>query len=394
MPFPAFPLFPGEAVYPETGPARPHPPRPIWVPTPPRRWRLVATTLNGTPIGELLNASQRRVSLGLNRTPTCDFRLRLDDPLADALLECSALIKVYDNRTLRFVGQVITAVEEGGQSIAITCAGPAWRLSKRLIGKGTTGYTQGTADAPVAAGQIMASILAAVNTDGYTGIDLGMVGDSSSTYVAYEPYKRASEAFTEISSVIDGPDYELAPVEPTAVAGGTRIAYLNVAAAIGQARPDAIFEYAVGRKNVASYTRQVSMEGFMNAGYGLAADAAGTTVGALDAGSQAAWGLYEDVVPSDLPVQLLRQRLVDEHVRVRKAPRQLITFAPTRDDPSMPGRVPLFGEDYGVGDSVTFRAVDPKSGSVRVNAAFRVYAIEFAIDEQGATVPTLTLSLD
>ncbi len=364
------------------------------MPLPSRQWRIVATTLNGTPIGEVINARRRRVSLGLNRVPTCQFDVRLDDALADSLLGCQALVKVYDNAVLRLVSQVVSAEEIGGAGISVTCAGPGWRLSKRLIGKTTTGYKQGTAAAPVDAGQILTSILAAVNADGYTGITAGTVAASTNTYVAYAPYKRASEAFSEISSTIDGPDYEFAPHEPSAVAGGTRIATLNAAGAIGSAKPDAIFEYATGRRNVTSYTRQVSIEGLLNAGYGLASDPAGTPVTAADAGSQATWGLYEDTVPSDLAVQLLRQKLVNEHVRVRKAPRQLITFQPTRDDPSQPGRVPRFGSDFAIGDSVTFRAVQPETGAVRVNAALRVYAIEFSIDEEGAAVPTLTLTAE
>jgi hypothetical protein len=357
-------------------------------------WRFVATSLAGANVGEILNAKNRGVGLGLRRVETCGMLLRLDNPLADSLLNGDLLVKAYDGTTLRFVGQTIGAeeVNDGtNASVQITCASPLWRLNKRFVGKGTVGYSQGTAGAQVDRGTIMSSMLNAVNTEAHTGIELGTVAASSNTYVAYTPFKRVLEAFTELAQGVAAPDFRFRPQEPQAVSGGTRLGYLDIAGTIGQNRPATIFEYGVNRRNVASYKRQVSLEGMMNAGYALD-PAGGAPTSAVDNTSIAAYTRLEDLVPTDLSVAALRQTLVDEHLRVRKNPRQLIEFTPVRDDPAAPGRVPRFGTDYEIGDVVRFRAVH--GTTVRVNAMLRIFAIEYKIDEEGAAVPTFTLTAD
>lgn len=365
------------------------------------RWQLVLTELNGAAIGELLNASSRRVSFGVNRVPSAGFTIRLDNPLADEVLEADKLVKAYRDGVLRFVGPIVAAEEVSGAgsgTVSVTAAGAAWRLAHRLIGKTSTGYAQGTSLSLVDRGTIIHAMLAAANADGYTGIDAGTHAASSSTYVAFAPYKGLLEAVNELANALDGPDWVVAPVEPTAVAGGTRIGLLDVAPVIGQVRPAAVFEYGVGRRNVAEYRRTLSLETMLNAAYGPpgTAEAGGVTVTATDNPSIAAYGRLEGIVTADLP-QPLRQALVDEHVRVRKAPRQIVTFSPTREDRATPGRVPQYGTDFVIGDTIPFRAVmrtATATASVRVNASLRVYAVDFAIDDLGEEAPTFTLTAD
>lgn len=377
-------------------------------------FRFVVTNTAGTALGELRNASNRRVGLGINRNPTAAATIRLDNPLADTLLNGASRLKVYETGSpfstpiMHFHGDVASAEEvgvgDGGPgSLAFTFAGPMTRLAERLIGKDATGYTSGTALAPRDRSLLVADVLAAANAVAYTGVTLGTVTNVGSTsFLAYSPYKVAGEAITELVNTLDGPDYEVVAVEPVADSGGVRIALLNVKGAVGQARPAAVFEYGTGRRNVVNYRRQVSY-GILNAGYILpsSANPAGTVVAASDATSIATYGRREGLVAGDLAVDLLRQRLVDEHVRVRKQPRQIITFEPTRDDPARPGRVPRFGVDYFLGDAVPFRAVartQNAAGAIvdttRVNASLRVYGIDWSIDELGAATPTLTLTAD
>jgi hypothetical protein len=366
------------------------------------RWQLVLTELNGAAVGELLNASSRRVSFGVNRVPSAGFTIRLDNPLADEVLEANKLVKAYRDGVLRFVGPIVAAEEVSGAgasgTVAVTAAGAAWRLAHRLIGKGATGYAQGTSGATVDRGTIIHAMLAAANADGYTGIDAGTHAASSSTYVAFAPYKNLLEAVNELANALDGPDWVVRPVEPTTVAAGVRIGLLDVAPVIGTARPAAAFEYGAGRRNVAEYRRTLSLDAMLNAAYGPpgSGEPGGTTVTKTDAPSIAAYGRLEGLVAADLP-QPLRQALVDEHVRVRKAPRQLVTFTPTREDRATPGRVPQYGTDYVVGDVIPFRAVMRTAvadASIRVNASLRVYAVDFAIDDLGEEAPTLTLTAD
>lgn len=173
---------------------------------------------------------------------------------------------------------------------------------------------------------------------------------------------------------IQGLDFELVPIEYAA----GKVATLNVDDSLGTDRPEAIFEYGSGSRSAKSYKRAISREGIVNLAYSL-----GDSVRvAFDIESQAARGLFEEVIASDVVDPGLRQVLVNDHVRVRKVPREIITFEPSTN-------APVYGTDYVVGDTVRARA---KFNDVaRFNVTVRVYGIELNIDEEGkeVLVPTL-----
>lgn len=373
-------------------------------------FRYVLTNRAGVALGELLNASNRSLAIGVNRNPTAAATIRLDDPLANVVLAGATMLKVYESGppfaapVLRFIGEVAGVQETGDQSglggsIVATFGGPMTRFQERLLGKGAAGWTSGSALSPRDRALMVADAVTAANAEGYTGVDLGTVTNvGSSSFYEAPPYKPAGEIITELVNLLDGPDYELVLQEPTSVAAGVRIATLRIAGVIGQARPAAVFEYGTGRRNVVGYERQVSY-GIVNAGYGLApsTDPAAPVVTSVDTTSVNLYGRREAVIPTDLPVADLRQRLVSEHVRIRRVPRQVIQFQPARDDASTPGRVPRFGSDFFLGDSVPFRAVQGEgtpSATTRVNASLRVYAVSWSVDDLGAATPTFTLTAE
>lgn len=362
----------------------------------------VVCNLAGAPQGELTGASDRKVRHAFNgRRKTASCRIRIDNPLADLLTSGQALVKVYDGTTLTFTGETVTAQEasgEGAGSIALGFGDAFGRLGARLLGKTTTGYTDGTALSPVNKSTLLGNMLTAANTAGYTGIDLGTVTAGAGTgFVALAPYSYADAAMGQVINQLDGPDVEVVPLEPTAVAGGVRIAQMNVVPVLGSARANVIFEYGTGRKNIADYTRATDFGLLLNSAYNLApaGNAGGSVVTATDSTSITTYGLREGVVSSgDLAVDALRQSLTSENVRIRKVPRVLIQIQPARDDPAAPGRIPQYGVDYFLGDTITVRVVNPVTGYVRVNAALRVYAVDWAIDDEGASLPVLSLTAD
>lgn len=368
------------------------------LPDPGPRWRFVACELDGTPIGDLGQAYDRKVRHAFNgRLKTCSFRLRLDNPIADALLAGAALVKAYEDQELRLVGELASFEEVAsgdGGSLAFTFADALARLGWRLLGKDAVGYVDGTAASPIDKSTLASNLLAAANASGYTGIEAGDVTTTGSTgSVAFAPYKDALSALGEIVNAIDGPDIELLPVEPTTNGSGVQIGELTVQPAIGEAKPNAAFEYGYGRRNVASYKRRGDLTILLNRAYNLppSSDTTATVMTATDATSITNYGLREGLVATDVEVAELRQDLVDEHVAIRKSPRVLIEFQPTREDPATPGRVPQYGQDFTLGDAVPFRAVS-EAGVVRVDALLRVYAIDWAIDDNGTAAPTFTLT--
>lgn len=369
-------------------------------------WTAVLTDLSGAALGEFAGkAFERKLRHAFNaRLKTFSTRIRIDHPLVANVMTGATLLKVYEGTTLRFVGVQTSGEEvaEGtGASITASWADPFVRLQNRLLGKtvngAVLGYTDGTPLAPKDKSVLVQNMLAAANASGYTGIELGTVTNVGVTsFVEYAPYKPAAEAIAEIVNNLDGPDIEIVPSEPTVIGAGLKLATMNIVPVIGTSRPDAVFEYGDGRRNAASYRRALDLSLMLNRAYVLppSSDPTGAVLSASDATSQSTYGVFEGVVPTELSVADLRQKTVNEHVRVRKVPRQQITFSPTRDDPAYPGRVPKYGTDFFLGDVIPFRAIDPVSKIVRVNGSLRVYAVDWDIDDNGTGIPSFTLTAD
>jgi len=360
-------------------------------------WSFVLLTdLTGEPIGEVTNAYDRKVTFQRNRATTCSFRLRLDDPFADQVLDGQVLIKLYKDQTLRFVGDVVAASEKGAdqdQRVEVTCSDRFWALEHRLCGKSAAGlkYT-----APVDRGTVLRDVLLVTNNEADTGIRNGTLAASSSNTPGPWYFKPLTEVFAELAAALDGPDWRLTPREPAVDNAYPYpvpvISTLDVAAAFGVFRPEAIFEFGTGRSNVRDYERAVSKAGLLNQGVSLPPGFPDAAVGALqssvDTASIGRWGLHEGVVPGDLADDNLRLKLVQEHVRVRAQPKQVISVTPVRVDTNGPP-VPEFKVDYDIGDLVPFRAV--VNDRVRANLVARVHGAEVALDSEGAETVTPVL---
>lgn len=361
-------------------------------------WSLLLADLSGTTLGEITNASERRLSFPLNRMATGSFRVRLDHPLAIDLLDGDRLIKVYQEMpdgtsTIRMVAEIVSVEEVASESdpgsLAVTFAEAGfWRLTHRLVGKSGSGLSYGTALSPVDRGTMAQSIINAVNADADSGVRIGSISASSSGYVGPWYYKPASEAITELSSTLDGFDFSFDPVEPYSDANGLVISSFRAAAVIGSLEADSVFEFGTGRRNIKEIKRQVGREGLLTKGYHLPPgfpESSAQVVSVEDLTAEAERGLHEGLVTSDLTVADLRLALTEEHVQVRSQPRQLITFEPTAYGNA-------FNDEYAVGDVVQARAV--VAGSVRFDAFFRIYGVDLSLSPEGLPTYSITLVPD
>jgi hypothetical protein len=394
-------------------------------------WSFVLTDRQGNQLGELRNASNRSLRFPLNRTPTVSFQIDATHPSAPWFLDVDkVLLKAYDDstgsRVLRFYGPVVgyekTRNAQGG-TMTVTAAGVQWRLDHRLIGGSATGATFGTTSlALLDRGEIMGRTIDALNVSeqiniftgaGDTGIRRGTITASSSTYVGPWRFKGAGEAFAELSGTLDGPDWEVAPVEPVTDAAGVKTGVLNVAAAIGSVQPNVAFEFGAGQYNVAEWKDIGDANTLANVAHNLPPgypdNATQVVVTNTDAFSIGDRGLYETVVAADLVTDDLRTKLVQEHVRIRKVPRRIVQFTPIAEDSAVAlstRRVPRLFADYIVGDTIRFRAVErfpvyDTAGTVVTTAAvptvdllMRVFAAEISLDDNGVASTSLTLQQD
>lgn len=368
-------------------------------------WVYVLEDLAGNARSELPGAYNKTCAPSpLATMGTAGLTVPLDHTEADFLLAGDALLKVYETdvpgRTeplLHFHGRLITAEEVVGADdpkagVACSFADPFWVLLSRLAGKTQAGYSRGTALAPVDRGVIITDLVNTTNGESPSGLRMGAVSASSSTYVYGWYFKVIAQAIAELGATLDGPDWRVRPVEFS----GGYYGELDVAAVLGAVKLDAAFEFGDGLLNVASYKRGVSLAGTANRVWhlppGFPDNVTQTPLSADDAGSQAARGLLEAIVSADLSVDELRVKLLSHHLAVRGKPRQTITFQPVTDVGGR--RVPRYGVDYVNGDVVPFRATFWKrSGPVkRIDALFRIYQTAFAIDDNGNAAPTLTLT--
>lgn len=382
-------------------------------------WRFVLTDLSGTEISELPGVSGRTAAMPIRSVATGGYQLRLDRSEADAVVECETLLKVYEDVAdparagltrprLHAHLQQVTGAEKGaadGGTVTATYADPAWDLQRRLCGKipgpgavlapgALPGYAAGSALAPIDRGEIIRDLINATAAEAPLRLRMGTVVPSSSTYVRDWVYKPILEAITELSATLDGPDWRVRPIEYD----NGIIGELDVMPAIGGRRPEAIFEFGDGKRNVSDYERVVTREGQANQIYhlppGFPDPNAGVVIHGRDAAAIAKWGLLESVVSSDLAVNQLRQQMLDQQIRVRGNPRQTISFTPG----SSLTNAPRLGDPdgYDVGDTVQFRAYVHRAGRSipRVAGWFRAYQAAVSVSDVGVAATSITVSPD
>lgn len=369
----------------------------------------VLTDLAGTDVSELPAATAKHTEVALNSMGTSTATVRNDSPDADLLLEGDKLCRVYDvdddfltdgNKTLIAHHRLITAEEvssDGSATVAATFADPYWILMRRLVGKVAAGYTRGTSLAPVDRGTIITELLAAANAEGVTGVRIGNVTASSTTYIPAPGwlYKPLGEAIAELGATLDGPDWRVRAIE---YAGGY-IGELDVAPIIGTSRPDHVLEYGDGKLNLTAFKRAVSFEGALTRAFhlppGYPDNAAQVPLVRDDLTAQAARGLLEGVVAADLTSDDLRGKLLDAHIAVRARGRQTFELTLARD---LGRRAPRFAPggagDFDLGDLLPFRASTVRNGELvkRADVIVRVYGFAVTVDDAGVATPTLTVT--
>lgn len=393
-------------------------------------WSFIVRNRAGSALGELRNVHDRNIRFPWLKTPTMTGRIDANHPLAQRITDGDlTILSGYDQTiqaTPMFQGPVIgyqrTRNAQGGQ-ITFTAAGAGWYLDHRLIGKSNAGATFGTTSLSLLdRGELIGRTIDACNagdatnifTDsGNTTIRRGTITASSSTYVSDARYKVASELISDLSATLDGPDIQVRFVEPFTDATGLVLGLMDVAPALGTVQPNVVFAFGTPPYSVVEWNDVGDSNTLANRAVNLPSgfpdNATAQPITWDDAPSIAARGLYETVVAADLVTDTLRTTLVQEHVRIRKVPRRIISVTPAAEDSTAPAserRVPRYGLDYRGGDVVTFRAVErfdvtDTSGTVigqsevaTADLLVRVFAAELAIDDNGVAAVTPTLQYD
>lgn len=375
------------------------------------RWTFVATDMSGnttTGGGQILNTANKQYAYNKNAGRTVQFDMDIANPRGNFIMNNDCLIKFYRRtkvsgvKQLMMVGDVIQAQEAASGdsgSITVVAADPYWRLQRRLLGMGvdTIGRGVGYQDGNVTSLQDNAAVLAdiIINTNtifptGLGGVVTVVSATGFNTYIGPVYAQNVGDMVQQIFSTTGSPDFEIAPLEPSGVMPNTIIGHFNVyGAGLGQARPNCVWEYGTGKRNMSGYGRLKSKDGLCNQAFsppqgfpdvGAAGD---TMIVQQDSTSINAIGLYQDIVQSDVTSIGLRTVLAQEYVAVRKQARQQITLTPSVDNPQD------YNVDYQVGDTVTARAY--VNGQYRFNGSARVYGVSITLDQNDAETVAITL---
>lgn len=361
----------------------------------------ILTDLQGAPHGDILSANEKKLVLPHMRVPSASFKMPLEDALADFVMNTDCLLKCYRDdpyygtRTLEFNGPVISAEEVGelnSHSIAITAAGPFWRLTKRIIPATTEpSFWFG-------AGRVLSEhavyILNSINTEDYTGISVGTHTPSTQSGSIEQVWlKSAGEQIVELHAGADSFEFVVEPIEPVVVGGGAnwpQIGSMHLAPRIGEDRDNAVFEYGTGDANIATYSRSVGRDGMLTrayvsvSGWPLAPVQGKNLIVREDAAAITARGLFEEQVPEGgLVDDDLRTALGDYHLAIRKQPREILTFRPRLN------AFPSALTDYHLGDTVRARIVI--ADEVRYDGQVRVWGITISEDQNANELVELEL---
>lgn len=366
-------------------------------------WNWILADQLGVEIGEILNPKDVSATIPLGRLPVASQRIRMDNPLADRVIEDGRTIKGYRNGVLRYHGFVIgleeTADEDGTQSIVINSVSGGWRLQYMLLGKHAVksaagshdGYTYnntlpaGSADI----GDIIEDMFIDITGNPWGPMVILGTIDPSSTLV-YGPvyYKPMLEAITELAFSTGAPEFEWEPVE-TSIHASRPIAQLNGHyPRMGFDNSTAIFEFGAGKNNIQSWGRTTSWDTMLNAGYMLPEGYPTTAEqpkSAFNTPSLSAFGNFQGVVETEVIEATARQSLINEHVALRGAPRRIVTIKPKADT------VPQPFDDYNLGDTIFVRIMAGER--VLLNAGLRVYGMTFTPDINGRETVELELVL-
>jgi hypothetical protein len=341
-------------------------------------WRFVLDS-GGVSLGEL-RASSRTLSVGVSAGATATAQIRADDPLWSATVAGDTFLRVYNSAgSLVFYGPVVSDEEQAsgqGATVQINAADLSWRLGHRFTGEDKTGV--GTTYTAQDSGDIAFAILAEANAAAATGITAGTKDTFVKRTITYL-WQRSLDKLNELGAIQGSYEWRLRYTD-----GQPPVVNLDLLAALGSDRTSTVFlEYGTGKSNCNQYRRARSMDQQANRVWVLGSGSTNVT-SAESSDSISRYGLLEDIVSyGDITDVALLDALAAAHIAIRRTPRTLVSLTP------IPGKAPLYGVDWGIGDFVSARV--KVRDVVRVAGFARVWAASIAIDELGNEQPTLTL---
>lgn len=388
-------------------------------------WEILVYEIDGTPMGPVREYSELSARIPLSGVPTMSFKVPHTDLLFEDMRASDFLVGLWRTynpgtgdavRDLLFMGGVVSAEDAAsasGVTLAVSAAGPAYRLDHLLFEQGVVYF-----DSAVT-GELTADIYdvslnretildrlckmmrgQAINKDFFGSGDTlyppWVIKDEDSVgtaggAVTLRPDDGATlwDVWKQAAGGVNGIDWTVDPIAPetgnvqyystfpsptTETHDVTYIGQMRAASTITAVRDNAVFEFGTGKLNVAEYSRAKDWST-------MATEVVGST-GVLGRSTTTpsyehagAWQAYLNT--DELGQSAVVSDILEEHVNIRTHPREVYTLTPAPSGPR-------YLIDFDLGDQVPFRAkvegIDLFSGYVRV------HGVEVSVDVNGKTV--------
>lgn len=360
-------------------------------------WQLA--DLNGVVIKTIRDRRLGKVNIFRNGGRLAQITVSLDDPVVVDVLPLARLLKVKLDGRLIFKGRIVEPTSadeagagEAGASQVLNAIDASFHLQECYL----PAYGPTSADQSA----IMQAQLTAVAGNGH-GV---VAGDQPATVTRTRQYfdgKECWEALVQMSEVINGPDFELEPVDD----GSATIARLNTFAHQGSDLSNKLkFDYGHGRHNVAGFAYTPSGSAVCNKFTAVGATLPDGTAPAAIVTCPSSIAFYGGTFErfetySDVSELTTLTAKAQEYVsRYAFAIEFVDITTPNQGDSADPdlvdftgsayGLPPKFGADYWLGDTIAARI----RRGVDVTVRGRVDAVEINETEQGAVQVKTTCS--
>lgn len=355
-------------------------------------WKWLLANAEGSPIAQVSNSPSRKLTARRSDRHTADVALAYeDDEYADliGLLQRGDTPQLHVYRagfsTPRFAGELVGMAEQVGQDGESEIVATFGCPFARMLGDGDSSgrFTAGTVEfAGTDQGLILWSLVHAANGIADTKIKQGVIDLTKARDRVYES-KNIGEAFLQMAAVLDGPDFELAPIDP--VTNGGKLAELNVMARQGTDRAGAVFGYGTfgyGASTVAN-VRELGREWHPPTNIVRVLNADGLEGSATDPDSIARFGAWEQVVsePDVVEQSTLAEKALD---LIRPTWTRVVTFTPEAAAPNCPQP----WDDYWLGDTVRLYADED---GLQEDVQPRVNAVAVTLDADDSENHELTV---
>lgn len=339
----------------------------------PTGWQyILMRTSDRSPIGEMLNARDRTLSVDLNKSGSAGGNVATAWPHAKQIVPWATYVQAQIDGEPYWSGPVSRRNVSYARGVAtFNCVGWFDRLMNFLLQDQQLSFVDEDA------GTIAATLIEKARVqDPRLPITVGQIDISQPRTITYMRDQNIGSAIADLVELESGFDWYIDPVDIT----------FNVVARRGVARPGVKWLFLADDKSQQSNLTEVDegLDGTTVVNWVAPRGAVGTIEPAIDAESQEDYGVFmEAPALSDVTSPNILIAYAVAEIVYRKSPRLTWALSPKTDSKAS---VPRLGRDFDLGDTTYLTA--RRDDFEVVNQAVRAFGATLSIQNDGSSILT------